>query len=560
MRATVLQKRGKWGVRLYSGDQQKWRTVGSGEEARAEANQIAAEINRQAEAEQLRTEGFLGLVPPKLPVPAGDACRRWLAAYAPKLSKGTYQTWLANIERHIVPSLGQADLRGLTEAQLIGFADACYRDKGLAPGTVANCLSILRRVVRVALRDRVLKQPPPAFQQRGKSIVGIANEVFRSHGISARKNPPRRRSPWTSEEAERLLELAETHEPSIFEVCATAYYTGARKGEILGLRRDRINLVDRIIVFNTQITRGQEKFLKSKDHPDGRAVPVAPRLAEILERLFARRRYQHLWQDELPWAFLSPEGKRWQESNLYHRPWKRLMQRAQGEGIRPFDFHSFRHTFIVLSLQAGRSPKAVADIVGDRLDSRRRLIRGGQGSLLMHFLTEEMADADRRDPRCAARAVLHLEKKAALHETMDGRAMDTEHLRGLVQTERRPLSPVSAVGPLRLSLVGRQHGRQHEQGSCRHLARAGIVPPQALTAARGRQALPRAGIPCAHRPPWTLLTRFANADAASSPVAFTICVFVFQRLEEADRACTHSPRACLRRHTDRADRSTPTDR
>lgn len=369
MRATVAQKRGKWGVRIFRGERQKWRTIGEGDEARAEANQIAAEINRQAEAEQLRTGGFLGLIPRTAPVHVGDACRRWLAAYGPKLSKGTYQTWQANIERHIVPSLGRADLRGLTEVQLIGFAHECYRDKGLAPGTVANCLSIVRRVVHVALQDEVLKDLPPAFQKRDKSIVEISKEVFRSHGISARKNPPRRRNPWTREEAERLLELAQEHEPSIFELCATAYYTGARRGEILGLRRDRINLADRIIVFNTQVTRGQEKFLKSRDHPDGRAVPVAPQLAEILERLFARRRRQHPWQDPRPWAFLSPEGKRWQESNFYHRPWKRLIGRAEGKGIRPLDFHSFRHTFIVLSLQAGHSPKAVADVVGDRLDT-----------------------------------------------------------------------------------------------------------------------------------------------------------------------------------------------
>ncbi|MCP5058317.1 MAG: site-specific integrase [bacterium] len=368
MRATVLKKRGKWGVRVYSGDRQKWRTIGSGEKGRAEAERVAAEINRQAEAEQLRAEGFLGLVPQRAPLRLGDACRRWIEAYGPKLSKGTYQTWRANIERHLVPALGEVDLRRLSEAQLIGFADACYREKGLAPGTVTNCLSILRRVVNVAVREEVLTALPPAFQKRDKSIVEIAKEVFRSHGISSRRNPPRRREPWTRQEAERLLELAEEHEPSIFEVCATAYYTGARRGEILGLRRDRINLRDGVIVFNTQVTRGQEKFLKSTDHPDGRAVPVAPRLAEILDRLLAGRRERPI-QDEPPWAFLSPKGRRWQESNFYHRPWKRLINLAEVDGIRPLDFHSFRHTFIVLSLQAGRSPKAVSDIAGDRLDT-----------------------------------------------------------------------------------------------------------------------------------------------------------------------------------------------
>lgn len=369
MRATVAEKRGKWGVRVFSGDQQKWRTVGAGEAGRIEAEQIAAEINRQDQAEQLRAEGFLGFVPQRAPIPAGDACRRWLAAYGPKLSKGTSQTWLGNVERHIVPALGDADLRGLTEAQLIGFADQCYREKGLAPGTVANCLSILRRVVHVALQDGALDELPPAFRQRRRSVVEIAREVFRSHGLSARRNAPRQRNPWTREEAEHLLELAERHEPSILEVCATAYYTGARKGEILGLRRDRINLAGGLIVFDLQVTRGQEKYLKSKDHPDGRSVPLAPPLAQILERLFTRRRRQNPWNDESPWAFLSPEGNRWQESNFYHRPWKRLIQHAQAEGIRPFDFHSFRHTFIVLSLQAGRSPKAVADIAGHRLDT-----------------------------------------------------------------------------------------------------------------------------------------------------------------------------------------------
>ena len=45
MRATVGQKRGKWGLRIYSGNREKWRTIGEGDEALEKARKLAEAAN-----------------------------------------------------------------------------------------------------------------------------------------------------------------------------------------------------------------------------------------------------------------------------------------------------------------------------------------------------------------------------------------------------------------------------------------------------------------------------------------------------------------------------------
>ncbi len=57
MRATVGQKRGKWGLRIYSGNREKWRTIGEGDEALEKARKLAEAANAREDRQRQSRKG-----------------------------------------------------------------------------------------------------------------------------------------------------------------------------------------------------------------------------------------------------------------------------------------------------------------------------------------------------------------------------------------------------------------------------------------------------------------------------------------------------------------------
>ena len=75
MRATVGQKRGKWGLRIYYGNREKWRTIGEGDEALEKARKLAEAANtREDRRRQSRKvgNGFLEWHRRGSPLPYGQ--------------------------------------------------------------------------------------------------------------------------------------------------------------------------------------------------------------------------------------------------------------------------------------------------------------------------------------------------------------------------------------------------------------------------------------------------------------------------------------------------------
>jgi hypothetical protein len=88
--AFVHCKRGRFGVLTRSRGKEKWQTVGSGEEGRRQAQELAAEINRQLEEERAREESeFLDWPRPGAALPIDRALRDWLFHYGPTVGRST---------------------------------------------------------------------------------------------------------------------------------------------------------------------------------------------------------------------------------------------------------------------------------------------------------------------------------------------------------------------------------------------------------------------------------------------------------------------------------------
>jgi integrase len=97
-----------------------------------------------------------------------------------------------------------------------------------------------------------------------------------------------------------------------------------------------------------------------------RRVPMTPTLAEELFDLFTERRREAMakgWPEPPEWVFCSETWTAADPRNV-ERVWQRVRRKAQKQGARPLKLHCACHTWATLALQAGKSIRWVADVLG----------------------------------------------------------------------------------------------------------------------------------------------------------------------------------------------------
>jgi integrase len=150
---------------------------------------------------------------------------------------------------------------------------------------------------------------------------------------------------------------------SVISHLALLFATGMRKGEALGLKWQDVDFDRRIISIRRSVTSAGVSTPKS-----GRArrVPMTPSIAEELFDLLAERQRQRLangWPDTPEWIFCTSVGTGLGSRNV-QRIYERVRRRAQKQGVRPLGLHSCRHSWATWALQAGKSVKWVAQVLG----------------------------------------------------------------------------------------------------------------------------------------------------------------------------------------------------
>jgi integrase len=138
--------------------------------------------------------------------------------------------------------------------------------------------------------------------------------------------------------------MAELPTPLHRSVVQFAYYTGWRRGEILGLTWDQINWESKVLRIEPPT---EEKRSKGED---ARVIPFA---RTPLEGLLKER-----WEERDGLFVFHREGKR---MHSFYKVWRAACKRAGLEGRR---FHDFRRTAVRELINAGVPEKVAMQIVG----------------------------------------------------------------------------------------------------------------------------------------------------------------------------------------------------
>lgn len=295
-------------------------------------------------------------------LPVDGVLRDWLASYRETLSVSYEETAAGLIRNHLAPYFGARDLRTLSERDALELATSLVA-AGKSPALARNALTILRRVWSLqaveARRRAVLGgRAERCFETQPFAHVGrIVKQIERRHATRVS-----RVDAWTVEELDRILVAAAERERWLYPALVFAAYTGARRGEVLGLQWDAVDFARGVVTIREALVRGRSGTPKS-----GRArqIPLdvgGAKLIAVLEGLAADRRKREGW-GEPGTVFRAPGGGAWDERN-FTRTYDRLRRHFPALRVRPLRFHDLRHTFATLALQAGTSVVDVAAWLG----------------------------------------------------------------------------------------------------------------------------------------------------------------------------------------------------
>lgn len=247
--------------------------------------------------------------------------------YKPSAIRG-YQ---AALRDRIVPVLGGKRLGEVQRRDIQRLADDLLAE-GRDPSTIRNALMPLRVIYRRALEDGDVAVNPCAH--------------LRLPAVRGRRE--RIASP---DEAQQLLAaLPERDRP----IWATALFAGLRRGELMALRWEDVDLAAGVIRIERSYDDKGRVEIEPKSRAGQRTIPIVGALRDVLVEHKARQ-----GRDE-GLVFGSSAESPFQPSNL----WRRAQRAWKRADLEPIALHEARHTFASVLIAAGVNAKAITTYMG----------------------------------------------------------------------------------------------------------------------------------------------------------------------------------------------------
>lgn len=271
--------------------------------------------------------------------------------YDPARAKVTIEQWakdwlttrtdlrpssLAKVESvtrmHVIPAFGKRQLGTISNAEIRAWVGSLM-ESGLSASTTRKCVFALRQMLDAAIADRrltvnpALSVPLPAERSKEQQFLD-------------------------RDEVDALLRV---FDPRFRVVVLLGVYGGLRWGEMVGLRRSRIDVLrSRITIAETATeVNGKPMFGEPKTEKSRRVIPIPRRImAEIAEHL-----QDNVAADVNTLVLATRTGGPLSRSSFGRDFWEPALKRAGMSGLR---IHDLRHTFCSLLISSGADPKQVS--------------------------------------------------------------------------------------------------------------------------------------------------------------------------------------------------------
>ena len=297
---------------------------------------------------------------------------RWLPAIEVTVRPTTFNGYERHVRVYINPSLGSYSLQAITPDLLSRLYRELQQGGGrrggaLAPATVRRIHATLHR----ALKDAVAW----GYLLRNPASVAVKPKQPAAGSVHMRV--------WSAAELRQFL--LQVYDDRLFALWRLAATTGMRRGELLGLRWQDVDVNARrvavrqtLTTVNHHVVFGEPKSARSK-----RSVALDGDTVAALRRWRIRQS-----EERLEW------GAAWSDTGLVFTRENGVLvhpdtmsfwfeRHVRAAGVPPIRFHDLRHTHASLALQAGVPAKVVSERLGHAtvaftLDVYSRVVPGLQ--------------------------------------------------------------------------------------------------------------------------------------------------------------------------------------
>jgi integrase len=280
----------------------------------------------------------------------------WLKDYKKNsVSPSTYASYHTNVNHHINPILGSTEVQKIKPHHIQKLLNSMGEDtperNALNPWTVIKVKNILSGAFEQAVRNQIILVNPvkatvsPKLEQKDIRIL-------------------------TECEQKAFLDACKGHRLEAMYTLALA--TGMRRGEILALSWENIDLDKKCITVKCSVSRIKDPetgktellFSEPKTKAGRRSVPIMDSLIPVLEVHKARQDGEK-----------KQAGSAWNTHNLAfcsnvgtiiepRRVATTMDKIAASAGLEHITFHALRHSFATRMLEANVPAKVVQDILG----------------------------------------------------------------------------------------------------------------------------------------------------------------------------------------------------
>ena len=270
----------------------------------------------------------------------------WFENYAKiKVRPSSHKTYKGYIENHIKPSIGKIPLGKLTTLEVqalyrqlltsgrVERTESKQQPKGLSAKTVRNINQVISSAMELAKSQKLISSNPTD----GCALPKVEHQEMKT---------------LTADQLAAFFREAKNS--GVFEMYYLELATGLRRGELLGLKWDDINLETGVILIKRQVTRinGEvvEGPLKTKN--SYRTLSIGADAIEILREQRSKVAGEYV--------FPSPNGGPISPDSVLHML-HRVLERA---GLPKIRFRDRRHSYAVAALQSGDDIKTVQENLG----------------------------------------------------------------------------------------------------------------------------------------------------------------------------------------------------